>query len=253
VIINLTEIGLDRVPPNSMFGDRATEEVNWADHDPTTLAENLRDTRLVMMFGNGFRGPLDPSRLDPGATAIEAVVARDNVAFHDRLVSLGIPSYYDPYGPGTHSWPYWTRDLQQSIGLIMAGFAHPPAPPSKVTYTIADPHYTVYGWDVTMHRPAMEFSALTGADAHGFALAGSGSGVVVTPAFYVPGATYTVTMSGDSLDEHLTLAADSTGRLHVPVPLGPGNPFQQYTIPALAAGTKIYTTTVSVSPARSVR
>ncbi|TMM09901.1 MAG: hypothetical protein E6G01_18815, partial [Actinobacteria bacterium] len=160
MIINATEVGLDHVPPNSMFGDRVTQEVNWADHDPATLAENLRDTRLSMYFGNGQPGPLDPSPVDPGGTTIEAAVARDNVDFHNRLDSLGIPSYYDAYGPGTHSWPYWTRDLRQSIGPIMDEFAHPAPPPSSVTYTIADERYSVYGWEVTMHRPATEFSTL---------------------------------------------------------------------------------------------
>jgi S-formylglutathione hydrolase FrmB len=247
VIINATEVGLDHVPPNSMFGDRVTQEVNWADHDPATLAENLRGADLFMYFGNGEPGPLDSQPVDPAGTTIEALVARDNVDFHDRLDSLGIPSYYDAYGPGTHSWPYWTRDLRQSIGSIMDAFAHPPAPPSKVTYTIADQHYSIYGWDVTMHRPAMEFSTLEGADASGFSLAGSGSSSVTTPASYQPGATYGVVLRGATSDPVLvTQAADAHGRLHIDVPLGPGNPYQQYTAAAAVAGTRIYTTTVRI-------
>jgi S-formylglutathione hydrolase FrmB len=247
VIINATEVGLDHVPPNSMFGDRVTQEVNWADHDPATLAENLRGADLFMYFGNGEPGPLDSQPVDPAGTTIEALVARDNVDFHDRLDSLGIPSYYDAYGPGTHSWPYWTRDLRQSIGPIMDAFAHPPAPPSKVTYTIADQHYSVYGWDVTMHRPAMEFSTLEGADASGFSLAGSGSSSVTTPASYQPGATYGVVFRGATSDPVLvTQAADAHGRLHIDVPLGPGNPYQQFTAAAAVAGTRVYTTTVRI-------
>src|SRR5205085_3646670 len=46
LIINGTEVGLDHQPPNSMFGDRVTNEVNWAAHDPATLANNLRATKL---------------------------------------------------------------------------------------------------------------------------------------------------------------------------------------------------------------
>jgi S-formylglutathione hydrolase FrmB len=248
-VINATEVGLDHVPPNSMFGDRVTQEVNWADHDPATLAENLRDTDLFMYFGNGEPGPLDPSPVNPSAMGIEAIVARDNVDFHDRLDSLDIPSHYDAYGPGTHSWPYWTRDLHETIGPIMDDFAHPLAPPSTVTYTIADQRYSIYGWDVTMHRPAKEFSALENGDAGGFALAGSGSGSVTTPASYRPGARYAVTLSGDRLEPTMmTRVADSSGRLHLDVPLGPGNPFQQDTAPATVAGTKVYTTTVRIQP-----
>ncbi|TMC47929.1 MAG: esterase family protein [Chloroflexi bacterium] len=177
LIINLTEVTLDGAPPNSMFGDRATEQINWEDHDPDTLAPNLRNTDLFMYFGNGAPGPLDPSPVNPGATPIEALVARDNVEFHDRLISLGIPSHYDAYGPGTHSWPYWDRDLMWSLGPIMDDFAHPPARPRRVNYTVADPEYSVYGWQVVMYRPAMEFSTLANADGKGFSLAGSGTGL----------------------------------------------------------------------------
>jgi S-formylglutathione hydrolase FrmB len=246
-IISATEVFLDRVPPNSMFGDRVTQEVNWADHDPATLAENLRDTRLSMYFGNGQPGPLDPSPVNPAGTAIEAAVARDNVDFHNRLDSLGIPSYYDPYGPGTHSWPYWTRDLKQSIGSIMDEFAHPAAAPERVTYTIADQRYSVYGWDVAMHRPATEFSTLENADTSGFSLAGSGSASVVTPASYRPGAAYTITVHGDRIQPATaTRLADAHGRLRIDVPLGPGNPYQQYTAPAAVSGTAVYTTAVLI-------
>ena len=43
-IATATETGLDGEPPNSMFGSRADNEINWANHDPTTLANNLRAT-----------------------------------------------------------------------------------------------------------------------------------------------------------------------------------------------------------------
>ncbi len=111
-IINATETGLDRVPPNSMFGPRTSEEINWAAHDPTTLANNLRGMDLFMYFGNGNPGPLDSGSPNPGAEGIESGVYQLNVLFHKRLQALGIPSLYDPYGNGTHSWPYWARDLR---------------------------------------------------------------------------------------------------------------------------------------------
>jgi len=255
-IINATEVFLDGVPANSMFGDRASEEINWADHDPATLAGNLRSTDLFMYTGNGQPGPLDPSPVNPGATSIEAMVGQDNEYFHNRLGSLGIPSFYDNYGPGTHTWPYWTRDLQQSVAPIMADFAHPPPMPSRITYTIADAQYAVFGWQVTMHRNAEEFSTLEDADARGFALAGSGSGTVVTPPSYTPGASYTLTLRGDTVEKSSTETAGPDGRLHIDVPLGPPNPYQQDTAAANATGTRTYTTTVGIAdhgrPARTV-
>jgi S-formylglutathione hydrolase FrmB len=249
-IINATEFGLDGVPPNSMFGDRATNEVNWADHDPATLANNLRGLDLFMYVGNGVPGPLDSSPVNPEASLIEGAVHQDTFDFHDRLDALSIPSYYDDYGPGTHSWPYWTRDLQQSIGPIMDDFAHPPPDPAGITYTTADAQYSVYGWEVSMHRPAEEFSTLEDADAQGFAVAGSGSGTVRTPPMFAPGASYAVTLRGTNVSQAATSVADPHGRLSIDVPLGPPNPYQQDTAAAMAAGTTVYTTTVSIQESR---
>jgi S-formylglutathione hydrolase FrmB len=245
-IINATEVGLDGVPPNSMFGDRVTNEINWAAHDPATLANNLRGMNILMYWGTGEPGPLDPSPPEAGAISIEALVNRDNIEFRNRLQALAIPAYYDDYGPGTHSWPYWTRDLQQSMGPIMGAFAHPPPTPKRITYTSADAQYSVYGWSVTMHRTAREFSTLGEAGTLGFTLAGSGSGTILTPALYAPGAAYAVTLRGGGIAASTTGVADSQGRVHLEVPLGPPNPYQQDTAEAVATGTAVYTTTVSI-------
>lgn len=243
-----TETGLDGEPPNSMFGSRAGDEINWADHDPTTLADNLRGMNLFEYFGNGEPGPEETP--EPAAMSIEALVHEDNIHFHERLTELNIPSVYDPYGDGTHSWPYWTRDLKWSIGPLMEAFAAPAAAPEKVTYTIADPQYSVFGWSVTMRRTAEEFSTLEEADSQGFALAGSGSAAVVTPRDYRRGKSYLVTTTGHEGTSSEVVAADSEGRLHLEVPLGPPNPYQQDTPEATATATTVYTTLVAISKAR---
>ncbi len=90
-IINATEVFLDGVPADSMFGPRMSEEINWAAHDPTTLANNLRDMNLLMYTGNGSPGPLDPSAPNPGAEAIEAGVQQLTILFHDRLAGTRHP------------------------------------------------------------------------------------------------------------------------------------------------------------------
>ena len=256
-IIGATEVGEDHVAPTSIFGDPLTDEINWAAHDPTTLAENLADTNILLFNGNGLPGPLNPSPVTdpgslesyPGPGLIEGAVDFDTTLFHNRLETLGISSWWDDYGDGTHSWPYWTRDLQQSISAVMADFAHPLPNPSEVTYTTASADYSVYGWQVSMHRTAEEFSTLEGADALGFELAGSGSGLVVTPAIYTPGGTYDVTIAEENASPfEKRLQADGTGALHVTVPLGPANRYPEYTAQGDALGTKVYTTTVSIVP-----
>ncbi len=245
-IINAIEIAYDHVPANSMFGPRATEEVNWATHDPATLALNLRDTKLLLYTGNGQLGPFTtPDCTSSFAQTIENLVGQDTDAFHSRLVGLRIPSVYENYGPGTHCFGYWARDLQQTIGGVAYDFAHPQPPPRKVTYTIASPAYTIYGWNVAMHRKAEEFSTLQNADHQGFALLGSSSGTVLTAPLFFRRTRYTVTLRGAKVHQTIVVRTDGDGRLRIDVPLGPPNPLQQFTT---GATTPVYTTHVKIGP-----
>lgn len=244
-IINLTETVLDHVAANSMFGSRLTNEIKWAAHDPATLAGNLRATRLEMFTGNGSPGPLDTTA-NAGGDVIEAGVHQLTQLFHQRLIALRIPSFYEDYGPGTHSWPYWARDLGQSIGAVMNAFANPVKSPPKVGYTSADPQYGVYGWQVSTHRAVREFSSLRDAWARGFELQGSGSATVVTPAAFTRGHAYTVTLRSRGGVTSITVRAGRSRRLTITVPLGPSNTVQEYPLDGPALGTKVYTTTVTI-------
>ena len=245
-IINLTETALDHVAANSMFGPRTSNEINWAAHDPATLAVNLRATKLLMYTGNGMSGPYDKTP-NPGASVIEQGVHELTLLFHQRLVKLGIPSFLKDYGPGTHSWPYWARDLRQSIGPIMSDFAHPEARvPSRIEFMSADPQYSVYGWQVTTHRKVREFSTLSRAWAGGFELQGSGSATVRTPAVYRHGRRYTITIRSGSGVSKRSERADRSGRLTASVPLGPSNTVQEYPLDGPPIGTSIYATSVTI-------
>jgi S-formylglutathione hydrolase FrmB len=252
LIINGTEMGLTHVPPDTFFGNWATDGINWAAHDPTTLAENLRWTRMYLWWGNGQPGPYD--KPDPGLVAgglIEGAIARSSEGFQRRLNALGIPAYIDAYGAGTHSWPYWTRDLEQSVDKIMSDFAHPAPNPSQFTYTSADDSYGAYGWNVTTHRTAREFSTLAPVGCRGIALSGSGSATVSTPSCYKRGARYRVTMTGPHASSSTVIRAGDDRRIVLTVPLGPPNPYQQETPQAEAAGTAVYTTFVKVRAAHN--
>jgi diacylglycerol O-acyltransferase/trehalose O-mycolyltransferase len=41
----------------------------------------------------------------------------------DRLRALHIRHVWDDYGPGTHDWPYWRRDLRQTLPDLMRALA----------------------------------------------------------------------------------------------------------------------------------
>jgi diacylglycerol O-acyltransferase / trehalose O-mycolyltransferase len=106
--------------PDDQFGDPILNAPNWQAHNPWNLAPNLRGMTLDVDTGNGVPGPLDSNKLnfDP----VEEQVHEMSVAFHQRLAALGIPHIWNDYGPGTHSWPYWQRDLAEAMPSMMRSF-----------------------------------------------------------------------------------------------------------------------------------
>jgi hypothetical protein len=157
----------------------------------------------------------------------------------------------DAYGPGSHNWPYWQRDLQWLIGPLMRVFAHPPAAPARKAFMSADDPWSQWGYTVSITRPAREFSTLREGDRSGFVLAGSGTATVLTPSEYPPGSRETVQMRGPHAERTVVVRASSDRRLRLRVPLGPANRYQQDTVAARAAGgTRVYATRVTISPSR---
>ena len=109
--------------PDDQFGDPILNAPNWQAHNPWNLAPNLRGMTLEVDTGNGNPGPFDSNKLqyDP----VEQQVHAMSVALHTRLIALGIPHIWDDYGPRTHSWPYWQRDLSQALPSVLATLAGP--------------------------------------------------------------------------------------------------------------------------------
>ncbi len=224
------------------YGPYATQEVRWRGENPVDLAENLRGLDVSLRTGNGQPG----AGSGAGVDVIEAAVERMAVALHGRLDGLGIDHVFDDYGPGTHTWPFWQRDLRLELPLIERSFAKPPPRPRRFSFAAIEPAYSAYDWKVRIRRPALEFSRLLVEGKRRFALSGSGTAVVRTPARFEPREAYRVTLRGGPGERARTLRARRSGRLRIPIDLGAPNQFQQYTAEARAAGTAVYTTRVRI-------
>lgn len=224
VIIEGTALGLDGVEPEAMFGSRATNEINWQGHDPADLVNNLRGVDVWLYTATGANGPYDPAP-NPGASGIELAAHGSTISFVQRAQDQGVPIHLEDYVYGTHTWPYWARDLRQYLVPLMAMFASPPPAPATVTYQSIDRTWTQWGWSVAVDRDAaQQFSALRDASPTGFTLQASGTASVTTPAFYAPGSTHDVTMSGPLGDTTTAVVADAAGHLQLSVSLGPALP-----------------------------
>jgi S-formylglutathione hydrolase FrmB len=209
--------------PSAVFGPRLTEEVRWRGHNPVDLAENLRGLLLSFDTGSGARG----GDLHSGGDPVEWAMHEMGRAMHRTLGGLGIDHRWNDYGAGCHCWYYWQRDLRELLPRLMDRFAHPAPPPSPFSYRSIDATYRAYGWQVALQRPAVEVSRLSDAGPGGFALSGSGAASVTTSRMFEPGQVVRVTTVDAGGTRRVERTADGSGRLAVPVSLGPGNPYQQ--------------------------
>jgi S-formylglutathione hydrolase FrmB len=218
-VIEAIEVGEDKVAPFSELGNPELDNINWQGHDPATLIENLRGMSIDMWTGMGVDGPYDATP-DPAASGIEALVYESTQHFYQHLVDAGIPAYYDNYVYGTHSFPYWARDLRAYLPKMMADFARPKTP-RVVSYTSIDKQWSQWGYTVTMKRDvAQQFTTLSNGTSRGFTLTGGGIASITTPADYQPGSTLRLNVTVGSSTTQRLVPVDSSRRITLSVDLG---------------------------------
>jgi S-formylglutathione hydrolase FrmB len=98
-------------------------------YSTVALAPDLKGTALYISYGNGVPGPLDPPTTttdDP----FEEWCGGGGELFKDALRQDGIPATLHAYGPGTHLWPYWERELGLSLPTILKALGAASTAPS---------------------------------------------------------------------------------------------------------------------------
>ncbi len=114
-----TTVGRAGGDANNMWGPFGSD--GWLSHDPTTKFSALRGKNIFISAGSGAVGPLDlDARPDDGmpkeavtasGSALELAAYRCSVQFAWEMQASGV-HYTDGFRLiGTHSWPYWRRDL----------------------------------------------------------------------------------------------------------------------------------------------
>jgi diacylglycerol O-acyltransferase/trehalose O-mycolyltransferase len=103
--------------PLRVWGDPVAQREIWEAHDPYFLAHGLKSIPVYLSCGDGTTGPLDP----PGATsALETDFNRQNHALAAELRRVGAKHLTTNfYGPGTHAWAYWERELHASLPMLL--------------------------------------------------------------------------------------------------------------------------------------
>jgi S-formylglutathione hydrolase FrmB len=113
---------------NDLWGDPTTPSGRaiWQAHDPYYLVNNLRSIPIYVSSGDGTQGPNDPS---PGIPNLEVTTNSESRAFADQLTAAYVAAnpgaVGDPlltthfYSPGTHRWPYWAREMDTSLPMLL--------------------------------------------------------------------------------------------------------------------------------------
>ena len=213
-VVSGTMTGLNGVQPYAPFGDPVADDIVWQGHNPASIVGNLRDTDLQLWAGNGEPGPYDdPTDPNPAGTAIERFTYQSTTFFADAATAEGVPFVLHDYGPGTHTWPYWARDLRQWLPHLEEVLSQRAQEPGTIDYRSIDKRWTQWGWQVANDRAErFAWSGLADAGGDGFTFSG-GSATVATPARYSPGTTYRLTYSGGT--GPASVVADPQGRLRI--------------------------------------
>jgi diacylglycerol O-acyltransferase / trehalose O-mycolyltransferase len=103
--------------PYRLWGAPSVDAAVWAAHNPYDLAPRLASLPLFISVGDGRPGPLNPDG-DPDPT--EPYLLEENSALRERLTELGAKATFDFYGPGSHDWPYWERELHRAWPMLTA-------------------------------------------------------------------------------------------------------------------------------------
>jgi diacylglycerol O-acyltransferase / trehalose O-mycolyltransferase len=116
VRLTRTILALGGGTTDDLWGSPTTDREVWEAHDPLALAPRLEGTRLFLSAGDGRPGPFDEG--DRG-DVIEGSLRAQTATLARRLRALHIPTTVDLYGRGTHSWPYWQRELHRALPLLL--------------------------------------------------------------------------------------------------------------------------------------
>jgi diacylglycerol O-acyltransferase / trehalose O-mycolyltransferase len=105
-------------PPEAfvLWGHPVAQRPIWQAHDPHHLATRLRHTPIYLSSGDGTPGPLDPAGTP--ADEQEAMIDELNRSLAGRLRQVGA-QYTTHFYAGTHSPPYWERELHRSLPMLL--------------------------------------------------------------------------------------------------------------------------------------
>src|SRR6476469_3477917 len=109
--------------PLALWGDPGSDADTWKAHNPYDLAPQLKGIPIFVSCGNGQPGPLDPRGASVDET--EQLLGVENATLAARAAALRLTARMDLYGPGTHTWSYWQRELHRAWPMLVMALGLP--------------------------------------------------------------------------------------------------------------------------------
>ncbi|MFP3961345.1 alpha/beta hydrolase-fold protein [Actinomadura fulvescens] len=113
---------MNQTAGDDIWGDPVTARANWRAHDATVMASRLKGIGVYVSSGDGRVGPYDDPNMKPTHAGRfgEQLAGRMTENFVRAARSAGVSITANLYGPGTHKWTYWKRELIRSWPAITA-------------------------------------------------------------------------------------------------------------------------------------
>jgi diacylglycerol O-acyltransferase/trehalose O-mycolyltransferase len=212
------------------WGDPATHQVIWRDNDSADLAHNLYGVRVFIRSGNGTPGPYD-SPTEP-SNPVAALIRRGQLGveygahLENEALLAGLHAVHAVvnarFFPGSHSLPYWQRDMREFVAWLRVQLRHPPLVLRRFSVASAHTTFTAWGWSFQAIRRVREFAYIT---VDGDRIRATGSGVLAasTPPRFHPRERLVVELGG----RRVQLRADRHGVISFRLDLGPSHTRQQ--------------------------
>ncbi|MFI5680212.1 alpha/beta hydrolase [Streptomyces cellulosae] len=120
-LLGLTS-AMEGVDLKQVWGDPKERDDIWRAHNPAARPRAFRGTKVHLSAGSGTPGPMDEGHSFPVlvvGSAAETALPASMKRFAESLRSVGVDVSTNLYEPGTHSWPYWQRELHLIWPTVM--------------------------------------------------------------------------------------------------------------------------------------